>query len=49
MGRTVNEIPLEELKRYNPNRTLENYQKDPKVAGRRLLAWKMALIASFDQ
>jgi hypothetical protein len=26
--------------------TLENYQKDPEVAGRRVLAWKMARIAS---
>lgn len=25
---------------------MENYQKDPKLAGRRLLAWKMARIAS---
>jgi uncharacterized protein len=46
MGRTVNEISSEELKRYNPNRTLENFQKDPKVLGRRALAWKMARIAS---
>ena len=46
MGRTVNQISSEELRRYNPKRTMEDYQKDPKVAGRRLLAWKMARIAS---
>ena len=46
MGRTVNQISSEELRRYNPMRTMEDYQKDPKVAGRRLLAWKMARIAS---
>jgi len=46
MGRTVNQISSEELRRYNPMRSMEDYQKDPKVARRRLLSWKMAQIAS---
>jgi predicted nucleotidyltransferase len=46
MGRTVNEISSEELRQYNPRRTLEDYQRDPKVARRRLLSWKMARTAS---
>lgn len=46
MERTVNEIPSEELKRFNPRRNLEAYQKDSRTAGRKLLAWKMARIAS---
>ena len=44
--RTVNEIPSKELKRYNPRRTMEGYQKDHRTAGRRALAWKLAHMAS---
>jgi predicted nucleotidyltransferase len=46
MGRTVNELTPEELKGYNPGRTLEAYQTDTRTAERKSLAWKMARIAS---
>jgi predicted nucleotidyltransferase len=46
MERTVKEITPAELRRYSPWQTLANYQKDPKTVERRLLAWKLARIAS---
>ena len=46
MGKTARELSVEELRTYRPLQALDDFQKDPVVAERRVRAWKLALAAA---